>query len=73
MGDDGDILDHVLRHRHHLPGVGVEGDVGLGEGLEDVVAGLGGGNSVTGPAVPHPAPASPISPNNRPSKLRGMY
>ena len=47
MGDDGDILDHVLGHRHHLPGVRVERHVGLGEGLEDVVAGLGGGNSVT--------------------------
>ena len=47
MGDDGDILDHVLGHRHHLAGVRVERHVGLGEGLEDVVAGLGGGNSVT--------------------------
>ena len=73
MGDDGDILDHVLGHRHHLAGVGVERDVGLGEGLEDVVTGLGGGNSVTGPAVPHPAPSSLISPNNPPSNLRGMF
>ena len=64
MGDDGNILDHVLGHGHHLAGVRVEGDVGLGEGLKDVVTGLGGGNSVVGPAVPHP-----VTPLSAPEQL----
>ena len=58
MGDNGNILDHgnsVDVLGDHLAGVTMEGDVGLGEGLEDVITGLGGGNSVTGETVPHPA------------------
>ena len=43
MSDDGDILDHrdtVHVLSHHLAGVSVESDLGLMEGLEDVVTGL---------------------------------
>ena len=58
MCDDGNILDHgntVDVLGDNLAGVRMESDVGLGEGLEDVITGLGGGNSVTGETVPHPA------------------
>ena len=58
MGDNGNILDHrdsVDVLGDHLAGVPMEGDVGLGEGLEDVITGLGCGNSVTGETVAHPA------------------
>ena len=70
MGDDGNILDHgdtVDVLGHDLAGVTMERHVGLGEGLEDVVAGLGGGNSVAGETVAHPAPGLLhllFSPNN---------
>ena len=40
MGDNGNILDHrdsVDVLGDHLAGVPMEGDVGLGEGLEDVI------------------------------------
>ena len=57
MGDNGNILHHgdtVDVLGDHLAGVTMEGDVGLGEGLEDVITGLGCGNSVTGETVAHP-------------------
>ena len=58
MGDDGDILHHgdtVDVLGDHLARVTMEGDVGLGERLEDVITGLGGGDTVTGETVAHPA------------------
>ena len=59
MSDDGHILDHgdtVYVLSHHLAGVSVESDLGLMEGLEDVVTGLCAGHSLTTEAISHPAP-----------------
>ena len=59
MGDDGDILHHgdtVDVLGDHLAGVTMEGDVGLGERLEDVITGLCAGHSLTTEAISHPAP-----------------
>ena len=59
MSDDGDILDHgdtVHVLSHHLAGVSVESDLGLVEGLEDVVTGLCAGHSLTTEAISHPVP-----------------
>ena len=59
MSDDGDILDHgdtVHVLGHHLAGVSVESDLGLMEGLEDVVTGLCAGHSLTTEAISHPVP-----------------
>ena len=61
MSDDGDILDHgdtVHVLGHHLAGVSVECDLGLMEGLEDVVTGLGAGHPLAAEAVPHLAALS---------------
>ena len=56
MGDNGNILDgdSVDVLGDHLAGVSMEGDVGLGERLENVITGLGCGNSVTGKTIAHP-------------------
>ena len=59
MSDDGHILDDrdtVYVLSHHLAGVSVESDLGLMEGLEDVVTGLCAGHSLTTEAISHPAP-----------------
>lgn len=56
MGDQRNVLDHgdamdVLGD--HLASVTMQCDLGLVEGLEDVVTGLGGRHAVTAPTVSH--------------------
>ena len=69
MSDDRHILHHgntVDMLSHDLAGVTVKGDLGLVEGLEDVITGLCAGHSLTAEAVSHPgAQLGSVSPDNQ--------
>ena len=59
MSDNRHILHHgntVDMLSNDLAGVTVKGDLGLVEGLEDVITGLCAGHSLTTEAISHPAP-----------------
>ena len=56
MSDERNILDHgdtMNMLSDDLASLAMQCDLGLVEGLEDVVTGLSGGDSVTAPAVSH--------------------
>ena len=69
MSDNRHILHHgntVDMLSNDLAGVTVKGDLGLVEGLEDVVTGLCAGHSLTAETVSHPgAQLGSLSPDNQ--------